>query len=122
MTKKDKIVSLIYEISDLQKEKLDVIKEQKYEAAAKLREKEKSLHNELDLISGVDSFYRKVYDTEKILRHLELITNSTQELKKMRPNFTEVFEDLNFDKYIVNLYKQRDEAYEAVLELKKLMD
>lgn len=122
MTKKDKIVSLIHEISNLQEEKRTIIKEQKYEAAANLRDREKTLLKELDLVSGVEDFYRKVYDTEKILRHLEILTNSTEELKKLRPNYTEVFGDMNFDKYLVMLYKQRDEAYEAVIELRKLME
>ena len=121
MSKKNEIMSLIDEIGDLQITKLDVIKNQDYVAAAKARDKEKQLLDKLDEISGVQSFYKKVYDTEKILQHLEILVNSTEELKKLRPNFLEVFQDLDFNKYLLNLYKQRDEAYQAVLQIKSFI-
>jgi hypothetical protein len=114
-------MSLIDEIGEIKITKLDVIKNQDYEAAAKVRDKEKQLLDKLDEISGVQSFYKKVYDTEKILQHLEILVNSTEELKKLRPNFLEVFQDLDFNKYLLNLYKQRDEAYQAVLQIRSII-
>lgn len=122
MDKKDKIISLIHEITDIQKLKSDIIKEQRYEDAAKTRDKEVQLRNELDEISGVKDFYRKVYDTEKILRHFEIMTNSMNELKRMGARLDETIDTKMFDKMEIKLLKQRDEAYEAVLELRKLMD
>lgn len=122
MEKRDKIIGLIYEIKETSDLKKIKVNQQKYSEAAELRDKECQLLVKLDEVSGVKDFYRKVYDTEKILRQLEILVNTTQELKELRPNFKEVFEDLNFDKHLVTLYKQRDEAYEAVLEIRKLMD
>jgi len=121
MSKKDEIMSLIDEINDVQIVKKETIENQDYEAAAKTRDKEKELLFKLDEISGVKDFYTKVYSTEKILQHIEILINSTEELKKLRPNFRETFEDLSFNKYLVKLYKQRDEAYEAVLQLRSLI-
>jgi tRNA A37 N6-isopentenylltransferase MiaA len=121
MTKKEEIMSLIDEINDIRITKKEVIKNQDYEAAANARHDEKKLLTKLDEVSGVKDFYIKVYNTERILQHLEIIINSTEELKKLRPNFRETFEDLDFNKYLVTLYKQRDEAYEAVLQLKSLI-
>jgi len=43
-------------------------------------------------------------------------------LKKLRPKFGEIFEDMDFNKILVNVYKQRDEAYEAVLEIRKFIN
>jgi hypothetical protein len=121
MSKKDEIMSLIDEINDVQIVKKETIENQDYEAAAKTRDKEKELLFKLDEISGVKDFYTKVYSTEKILQHIEILINPTEELKKLRPNFRETFEDLSFNKYLVKLYKQRDEAYEAVLQLRSLI-
>lgn len=121
MSKKEEIMSLIDEISEVRITKVEVIKNQDYEAAAKTRDKEKQLLDKLDEVSGVKDFYKKVYDTEKILQHLEILVNSTEELKKLRPYFTEVFQDLDFNKYLLNLYRQRDEAYQAVLQIRSII-
>ena len=121
MSKKDEIMDLINQLSEIPEKKHDAVKNQTYEIAANIRDEERRLLEKLDEVSGVHNFYNKVYNTEKILSHLEIITNSTEELKKLRPNFNEVFEDMDFNKILVNIYKQRDEAYEAVLEIRKLI-
>ena len=121
MSKKDEIVELINSISKLHDDKVECIKNQDYVDAARLRDEEKGLLSKLDEVSGVNDFFNKVYNAEKILKHIDIITNSTEQLKKLRPNFREIFEDMTFDKYLVKLYKQRDEAYEAVLEIRSLI-
>ncbi len=121
MNKKEEIMELITKLSEIPERKIHAVKNQSYEIAARIRDEERVLLEKIDEVSGVKNFYNKVYNTEKILRHLEIITNSTKELQKLRPNFREVFEDFNFDKYLVDIYKQRDEAYEAVLEIRKLI-
>lgn len=121
MDKKNEIISLIHDIADTQEKKLEAIKEQRYELSANLRDVERILINKLDEVSGVNDFFRKVYSTEKVLKHIELLIHSTEELKKLRPNFNEVFEDIDFDKYLIILYKQRDEAYQAVLQIRELL-
>lgn len=121
MEKTNEIMSLINQIAEVKDEKREVIKNQEYVQAALLRDREKTLLKNLDELSGVDDFYKKVYDTEKVVKHLEIIVNSTKELGKLRPNFKEIFDDINFDKYLVDLYKQRDEAYEAVVQLRGLV-
>jgi len=121
MDKKEEMMDLINQLSEIPEKKDEAIKNQAYEIAANIRFEEQILLDKLDEVSGVNNFYNKVYNTEKILRHLEIITNSTKELKKLRPNFNEIFEDIDFNKILVNVYKQRDEAYEAVLEIKKLI-
>ena len=120
MDKKDEIISLIHDITDIQEKKKEVIKLQQYSEAASLRDAEKKLLEKIDEVSGVNDFFRKVYSTEKVLKHLETLVHSTEELKKLRPSFTEVFEGVSFDKYLIMLYKQRDEAYEAVLQIRSI--
>jgi hypothetical protein len=121
MDKREEIMALIDEIGELQISKKEAVKNQTYEVAANIRDTEKKLLDKLDEVSGVQSFYIKAYSTEKILQHLEILINSTEELKKLRPNFRETFEDLDFNKYLVKLYKQRDEAYQAVLQIRSLI-
>jgi len=122
MAKKEEILSLIDKITELQGKKKQIIKEHKYEAAAELRDDEKILLNKLDLVSGVDNFYNKVYKSEKVLRHFEIMTNSMNELKRLGARVDENINTDMFDKMEISLLKQRDEAYEAVLELRKFMD
>jgi hypothetical protein len=122
MDKKDEIISLIHQITDLQGKKKEVIKNQSYEEAAALRDDEKILLKKLDLESGVDDFYYKVYHSEKVLRHFEIMTNSMNELKRMGARLDEEIDTSLFDKMHIKLLKQRDEAYEAVLEIRKFMD
>jgi len=123
MDKKDEIIGLIKQLAEFPEKKKEMVMTQQYEDAAKLRDEERALLRKLDDVSGVVNFYDKVYNTEKVLQHLEKITNSTEQLKKLRPDFTEVFEEtFMFDIYLVKLYKQRDEAYEAVLQIRKLMN
>lgn len=120
MDKKNEIITLIHDITDIQDKKLEVIKNQNYVEAARLRVMERTLIDKLDELSGVNDFFKKVYSTEKVLKHLEILIHSTEELKKLRPNFNEVFGDINFDKYLITLYQQRDEAYQAVLQIKEI--
>ena len=122
MDKKDKIIALIHEITDIQEQKKQVIKNQSYEEAANLRDTEKKKLNELDEVSGVESFYHKVYHSEKVLRHFEIMTNSMNELKRMGARLDEEIDTSMFDKMHIKLLKQRDKAYEAVLEIRKYMD
>lgn len=122
MDKKDKIISLIHEITDIQGKKSEIIKNQDYEGAANLRDEEKVLLKKLDEESGVDNFYHKVYHSEKVLRHFEIMTNSMNELKRMGARLDEDINTDMFDKMEIKLLKQRDEAYEAVLELRKFMN
>ena len=56
---------------------------------------------QLDELSGVNNFYRKVYDSEKVLRHLDIIVNSTEELKKLRPNFPDILNYSEINKMLV---------------------
>jgi hypothetical protein len=122
MGKREQIITLIDKLSEMEGKKKETVMNQRYEDAAKLRNEEKTLLKELDDVSGVENFFDKVYNTEKVLQHLEIITNSTKQLKRLRPKFDEVFDDtFMFDKYLVKLYKQRDEAYEAVLQIKSLI-
>jgi len=122
MGKREQIITLIDKLSKMEGKKKETVMNQRYEDAAKLRNEEQTLLKELDEVSGVENFFDKVYNTEKVLQHLEIITNSTKQLKRLRPKFDEVFEDtFTFDKYLVKLYKQRDEAYEAVLQIKSLI-
>jgi len=122
MEKKNEIMVLIDKLNDMPERKNKTIMDQQYEKAAALRDEEKKLLNELDEVSGVVDFYNKVYNTEKVLQHLEILVNSTEELRKLRPKFDEVFEDkLMFDKYLIKLYKQRDEAYLAVLQIRDII-
>jgi len=122
MDKKTEIIEIINKLSEFPGKKQETVKNQQYEAAAKLRDEERTLLKQLDEVSGVNDFYHKVYNTEKVLQHLDILVNSTEQLKKLRPKFNEVFEDtFMFDKYLVKLYKQRDEAYEAVLEIRQLI-
>jgi len=122
MDKKDEIVDLIYKINEIKESKAEVIMSQDYTKAADLRDEEKKLLNELDEISGVNNFFRKVYDSEKILQHLEILVNNTEQLKKLRPNFDEVFDNPDmFDKALIKLYRQRDEAYLAMCQIKDLI-
>jgi len=117
MDNKDEILSLIDKITNLKKEKEEAVSNQTYENAANIREEETILLSKLDEVSGVDGFYGKVYTTEKILKLIESIINSTRELEKIR-KIDEVFGDVLWDRYLVKLYEQRDEAYEAVLQLR----
>jgi Asp-tRNA(Asn)/Glu-tRNA(Gln) amidotransferase C subunit len=121
MDKKTEIIDIIKKLSEIPEKKKSAISNQSYEMASKLRDEERTLLQQLDDVSGVIDFYNKVYNTEKVLQHLDLIINSTEQLNKLRPNFNEVFEDISFDKYLIQLHKQRDEAYEAVIELRKLI-
>lgn len=122
MDKKDEIMELIDKLSEMPAKKKETIENQRYEDAARLRDEERSLLEKLDEVSGVPNFYDKVYNTEKVLQHLDTIVNSVEQLKKLRPKFEEVFEEtFMFDKYLVKLYKQRDEAYEAVLQLRSII-
>jgi len=121
MDKKEQIIELIDKLSKIPEKKKIAVMNQTYEIAAKIRDEERNLLNELDEVSGVGNFYNKVYNAEKVLQHIEIITNSTEQLKKLRPNFNEVFADVQFDKYLISLYKQRDEAYEAVLQIRSLI-
>ena len=122
MDKKTEIIEIIEKLSEFPDKKKETVMNQQYEAAAKLRDEERALLEKLDEVSGVNDFYHKVYSTEKVLQHLDIIVNSTEQLKKLRPKFDEVFEDtFMFDKYLVKLYKQRDEAYEAVLQIRSLI-
>ena len=121
MGTKEEIMLLIDEINNIQTTKREAVNNQTYEIAANIRDEEKTLLTKLDEVSGVKDFYKKVYDTEKILQHLENLVNSTEQLKKLRPYFKEVFEDLDFNKYLLTLYKQRDEAYQAVLQIRSLI-
>ena len=122
MDKKEQIMELIDKLSEMPAKKKETIENQRYEDAARLRDEERSLLEKLDEVSGVVNFYDKVYNTEKVLQHLDTIVNSVEQLKKLRPKFEEVFEEtFMFDKYLVKLYKQRDEAYEAVLQLRSII-
>jgi len=121
MDKNDEIIEIIQKLSEYPEKKKKLVMEQKYEAGAELRDEERMLLSKLDEVSGVKDFYRKVYDGEKILQHLEILVNSTEQLKKLRPKFGEVFEDMSFEKYLVKLYKQRDEAYDSVLQIRSLI-
>lgn len=121
MGTKDEIMLLIDEINTIQTTKRDAISNQHYEIATMASNKEKQLLDKLDEISGVKDFYTKTYDTEKILQHLEILVHSTEELKKLRPHFSEVFQDLDIDKYLITLYKQRDEAYKEAHKIKTIL-
>jgi hypothetical protein len=122
MEKKDEIMVLIDKLSEMPERKSKTIKDQQYEKAAALRDEERQLLDKIDEVSGVSNFYNKVFNTEKVLQHLEILVNSTEELKKLRPNFNEVFEDSSiFDKSLISLYKQRDEAYLAVLQIREII-
>lgn len=122
MSKREEIISLIHQIGEIQEKKSDIIKNQQYEEAAKLRDEEKQLLEKLDDLSGVLDFYKKVYDTEKVLKHIELIINSSEQLKKLRPNFFEALNEIDLQKALVKLYKQRDEAYVAMVQIKDIMN
>ena len=121
MNKKEEIISLINQIGELQKLKIEAIKNQKYEEALIGRVDEKVLSKKLDLVSGVDDFYKKVYNSEKILQHIKIITNSLTELKNLTPNFEEIIDTSILTKWGVKLVKERDEAYVAALQLKGLI-
>ena len=122
MEKRDEIIDLIYKLSDIPERKTEAIMNQSYEVAAALRDEERELLDKLDELSGVDDCYNKIYNTEKVLQHLEILVNSTEQLKKLRPNFDEVFDDPNmFDKALIKLYKQRDEAYLAVCQIRDIL-
>lgn len=119
--KRNTMLSLLDQLNEIQNEKKIVVKAQEYEACAKLRDEEKALMKKMDELSGIKDCYHKIISSEKILKHLDQITESTKELKKIRPEFKEVFEDLNFDKHLITLYRQRDEALVAVLQLKEYL-
>ncbi len=121
MDLREDIMDLINKVGEAREEKIRLVKLQQYEACAKARELEMSLIKKLDDVSGVEDFYSKVYTTESILKHLELITNSTEKLRRLRPHFKEQYDEINFDKIYVNLLKQRDEAYEAVLQIRSVL-
>ena len=122
MEKRDEIIDLVYKLSDIPERKNEAIMNHRYEVAAALRDEERELLDKLDEVSGVVNCYNKIYNTEKVLQHLEILVNNTEQLKKLRPNFNEVFDDPNmFDKYLINLYKQRDEAYLAVCEIRDIL-
>tara|TARA_R110000787_G_scaffold209214_2_gene319241 strand:+ start:380 stop:751 length:372 start_codon:yes stop_codon:yes gene_type:complete len=122
MGKREQIMELIDRLSEIPAKKTESIENQRYEDAQRLRNEQRTLLGKLDEVSGVDGFYNKVFNTEKVLQHLEILVNSTEELKKLRPNFNEVFEDSSiFDKSLISLYKQRDEAYLAVLQIREII-
>lgn len=118
MNKRDEIIRLIKEIDETKDRKKEAVMSQNYAVAAGLRDEERVLTEKLDEVSGVKDFHYKVYNTEIVLQHINTIINSTEELKKLRPNFNEVYGDLNLNKYLLTLYKQRDEAYQAMLQIK----
>lgn len=118
MNKRDEIIRLIKEIDETKDRKKEAVMSQNYAVAAGLRDEERVLTEKLDEVSGVKDFHYKVYNTEIVLQHINTIINSTEELKKLRPNFKEVYGDLNLNKYLLTLYKQRDEAYQAMLQIK----
>ena len=119
MGKKEQIIELIDKLNKIPAKKKESIKKQHYGDAQILRDEERTLLKKLDDVSGVENLYDKVYNTEKVLQHLNTIINSTEQLKKLRPKFNEIFEDtFMFDRYLIKLYKQRDEAYEAVLQIR----
>jgi len=118
MDKRDEIIRLIKQLDETKDRKIEAIKAQEYSVAAGFRDEERVLTEKLDEVSGVKDFHYKVYNTEKVIQHIDNIINSTEELKKLRPNFKEVYGDLNLDKYLLTLYKQRDEAYQAMLQIK----
>lgn len=133
--KKEQVMLLIQQINDLQPEKSLVIKEQRYEDAAKLRDKEKTLIVRLDDLTGIQNYYYIIRDSEKVLQMIETITENTEKLKsifqvgKMHkkltnvygPAFVDVFTDINWDQKLVMLYKQRDEAYQVLLDMRGLI-
>ena len=119
MEKNKAILDLIDRISVKQKEKRDYAKQQDFQNAANARDAEKTLLIQLDELSGVNNFYRKVYDSEKVLRHLDIIVNSTEELKKLRPNFPDILNYSEINKMLVKVYQQRDEAYQTVLKIRE---
>tara|TARA_R110000782_G_scaffold234556_1_gene320672 strand:+ start:377 stop:748 length:372 start_codon:yes stop_codon:yes gene_type:complete len=122
MGKREQIMELIDRLIEIPAKKTESIENQRYEDAQRLRNEQRTLLGKLDEVSGVDGFYNKVFNTEKVLQHLEILVNSTEELKKLRPNFNEVFEDSSiFDKSLISLYKQRDEAYLAVLQIREII-
>jgi hypothetical protein len=121
MEKVDEIKVIIDRIRTTKEEKYRLVKEQQYDMSAKTRDIEMSLIKKLDDISGVKDFYHKVYTTEEILKHLELITNSTERLRRLRPHFKEQYDDINFDKIYVNLLTQRDEAYEELFKIRSII-
>ncbi len=122
MDKRDEIIELIHKLAEMPEKKHAAINEQNYEDAANLRDEEKSLLNKLDEVSGVENLYSKIYTSEKILQHLEILVNNTEQLKKLRPNFNEVYADPDmFDKALIKLYKQRDEAYLAVCQIRDIV-
>ena len=122
MGKREQIMELIDRLSEIPAKKTESIENQRYEDAQRLRNEQRTLLGKLDEVSGVDGFYNKVFNTEKVSQHLEILVNSTEELKKLRPNFNEVFEDSSiFDKSLISLYKQRDEAYLAVLQIREII-
>ena len=122
MGKREQIMELIDRLIEIPAKKTECIQNQRYEDAQRLRNEQRTLLGKLDEVSGVDGFYNKVFNTEKVLQHLEILVNSTEELKKLRPNFNEVFEDSSiFDKSLISLYKQRDEAYLAVLQIREII-
>ena len=122
MEKRDEIIDLIYKLSDMPERKTEAIMNQRYEVAAALRDEERELLDKLDELSGVADCYNKIYNTEKVLQHLEILVYNTEQLKKLRPNFDEVFDNPDmFDKYLIKLYKQRDEAYLAVCQIRDIL-
>lgn len=121
MGKQIEVLELLEKIKETKKEKWEAAKNERYQDAADGRDKQRVLMIRLDEITGVESCYDKIFLSEEILENINNIVNSTERLKKIRPKSKEIFGDLDFDKYLLKLYKQRDEAFVNMFQLKEFL-
>jgi phosphoglycerate-specific signal transduction histidine kinase len=119
MTKPEKINELIREIGQLQKDKIENVKEQQYEKAASIRDDEHKKMLELDELVGVKDLFRKIHDTKELVQHIEDVVNSMIQIRRFESKYKKELSYIDFSRTLIDLTNKKNDALLSVLDIQE---
>lgn len=115
MDKIERLRELFQEINTLQEEKNVVVREQRYEDAANLRDKERKLIRQIDELVGHQGYYMEMVRMEEAIFHLNSIEESINRLKKLNIKLEEGFLIEIDSKSLLELQQKRIKIQDELL-------